>query len=71
MPGVSAVKAAELRDMTTAELRERLEQDRQELFNLRFQAATQQLDNPRRIRAVRKNVARILTVLSDRGTKGI
>ena len=60
------MKAAELREMTTTELRERLDQDRQELFNLRFQAAVQQLDNPRRIRDVRRNVARILTILSER-----
>jgi len=46
-----------------------LEKDRQELFNLRFQAATQQLENPRRVREVRKNVARILTILSQRGFK--
>jgi len=60
------VKAATLRDMTTIELEERLEQDRQELFNLRFQAATQQIDNPRRLRELRKNVARILTLLQER-----
>jgi len=52
--------------MTTVELQEQLEKDRQELFNLRFQAATRQLDNPRRVREVRKNVARILTLLSER-----
>jgi len=66
MSGVRAVKAAALREMTTVELQEQLEKDRQELFNLRFQAATQQLDNPRRVREVRKNVARILTLLSER-----
>jgi len=60
------VKAAALREMTTVELQEQLEKDRQELFNLRFQAATRQLDNPRRVREVRKNVARILTLLSER-----
>jgi large subunit ribosomal protein L29 len=60
------VKAAALREMTTVELQEQLEKDRQELFNLRFQAATQQLDNPRRVREVRKNVARILTIISER-----
>ena len=48
------------------ELREQLERDRQELFNLRFQAATQQLENPRRAREVRKNIARILTLLQER-----
>lgn len=60
------MKAAALREMTTVELQEQLEKDRQELFNLRFQAATQQLDNPRRVREVRKNVARILTIISER-----
>jgi large subunit ribosomal protein L29 len=48
------------------ELREQLERDRQELFNLRFQAATQQVDNPRRMREVRKNIARILTIIDER-----
>jgi len=52
--------------MTIVELREQLEQDRQELFNLRFQASSRQLENPRRIREVRKNIARILTILSQR-----
>ncbi len=60
------VKAQALREMTSQELREQLEKDRQELFNLRFQAATQQLDNPRRSREVRKNIARILTLLHER-----
>lgn len=62
------MKAAALREMTTVELQEQLEKDRQELFNLRFQAATRQLDNPRRVREVRKNVARILTLLSERAS---
>ena len=60
------VKPAELRDMTITELQEQLEKDRQELFNLRFQSSTQQLENPSRIRIVRKNIARILTILSQR-----
>ena len=55
--------------MTTIELREQLEKDRQEFFNLRFQASTQQLENPRRIREVRGNIARILTILSERGAR--
>jgi len=55
--------------MTTVELEERLEQDRQELFNLRFQAATQQIENPRRLRGLRKNVARILTLLQERANR--
>ena len=65
------VKAATLRDMTTAELQEQLEKDRQELFNLRFQSATQQVENTRRARVVRKNVARILTILSERGLREV
>ncbi len=62
------MKPGQLREMTTVELEEQLEEDRQELFNLRFQASTQQLENPRRMREVRKNIARILTILSERGT---
>ena len=65
------MKAATLRDMTTAELQEQLEKDRQELFNLRFQSATQQVENTRRARVVRKNVARILTILSERGLREV
>ena len=65
------MKAATLRDMPTVELQEQLEKDRQELFNLRFQSATQQLENTRRIRQVRKNVARVLTILSERGLREV
>jgi len=65
------VKAAALREMATVELQEQLEKDRQELFNLRFQSATQQMENTRRIREVRKNIARILTILSERGLREV
>jgi large subunit ribosomal protein L29 len=57
--------------MTPGELQEQLEKDRQELFNLRFQSATQQVENTRRIRLVRKNVARILTILSEKGLREV
>jgi large subunit ribosomal protein L29 len=60
------MKAAAIRAMTTHELQEQLEKDRQEQFNLRFQAATQQLENPRRLRKVRKSIARIMTILHER-----
>ena len=60
------MKAQALREFTNQELLEQLEKDRQELFNLRFQAATQQLENPRRSREVRKNIARLLTLLQER-----
>lgn len=63
------MKANALREMTAVQLREQLEADRQEIFNLRFQAATQQLENPRRIREVRRNIARILTLLHEQEAK--
>ncbi len=59
-------KVAELRDLVDDELIERLESFKEELFNLRFQLATGQLDNPMRIKQVRHDVARILTVLRER-----
>ena len=59
-------KIQELRDLGDHELIELLESDKEELFNLRFQLATGQLDNPMRIKNVRHEVARILTVLRER-----
>jgi large subunit ribosomal protein L29 len=59
-------KVAELRELGDDELIERLESFKEELFNLRFQLATGQLDSPMRIKQVRHDVARILTVLRER-----
>ena len=59
-------KVQELRDLPDDGLIERLESLKEELFNLRFQLATGQLDNPMRIKDVRHEVARILTVLRER-----
>jgi large subunit ribosomal protein L29 len=59
-------KAAELRDLPEDELFVRMESAKEELFNLRFQLATGQLDNPTRMRVVRHEVARIATVLRER-----
>jgi large subunit ribosomal protein L29 len=59
----------ELRDLGDEELFERLESDKEELFNLRFQLATGQLDNPMRIKDVRHEVARILTIVTERGSQ--
>ena len=59
-------KAAELRDLSDADLETRLEEAREELFNLRFQNATGQLDNYRRLGALRKEIARIMTVARER-----
>jgi large subunit ribosomal protein L29 len=59
-------KAAELRDLPDEELVTRMESAKEELFNLRFQLATGQLDNPARMKQVRHDVARIATVLRER-----
>lgn len=59
-------KAAELRDLPDDELVARMESAKEELFNLRFQLATGQLDNPARMKEVRHDVARIATVLRER-----
>jgi large subunit ribosomal protein L29 len=58
--------AAELRDKTPDQLREELVNLKKEQFNLRFQAATGQLENPARMKTVRRDVARVLTVLSEK-----
>jgi large subunit ribosomal protein L29 len=63
---VTQVKAKEVRNLSTDELAVRLEELKEELFNLRFQLATGQLDNPMRIREVRKNIARVKTVMRER-----
>jgi large subunit ribosomal protein L29 len=63
-------KARELRAQSETELRERVEELKEELFNLRFQLATGQLDNPMRIKQVRHEIARILTVLRERELEG-
>ncbi|WUS94985.1 50S ribosomal protein L29 [Kribbella sp. NBC_00709] len=58
--------AAELRNLGRDELMTKLGEAKEELFNLRFQAATGQLESHGRLRAVRKDIARIYTVLSER-----
>jgi large subunit ribosomal protein L29 len=60
------VKAAELRSQTTEELNQRVVELKEELFTLRFQAATGQLESHGRLRAVRKDIARVYTVLQER-----
>ncbi|MDP9441611.1 MAG: 50S ribosomal protein L29 [Actinomycetota bacterium] len=59
-------KASELRELADTELEGRLGEAKQELFNLRFQNATGQLDNSARITQVRRDVARIETILRER-----
>jgi len=63
------MKPGELRELPDEERLSRLEIQKEELLNLRFQAATGQLDNSMRIKQVRHDVARILTVLRDRQTE--
>ena len=60
------MKAAELRGMTAADLNKKLAELKEELFNLRFQHAINQLENPGRIEAVKRDIARVLTVLAEK-----
>lgn len=60
------MRADELRNLTDTELEQRLKEFKEELFNLRFQHATAQLDNPMRIREVRRTIARIKTIIRER-----
>ena len=59
------MKASELRESSVEELEIKLKDLKEELFNLRFQLAINQLENPTRIKAVKKDIARILTVQRD------
>lgn len=63
------MKAKELREMTDVELNKQLKDLKAELFNLRFQHAINQLDNPIRIEAVKKDIARVMTVLAQKNAK--
>ena len=63
------MKATELREMTDVELNKQLKDLKAELFNLRFQLAINQLDNPIRIEAVKKDIARVMTVLAEKNAK--
>lgn len=60
------VKAKAMRDMSPDEIRTRLQELREELFNLRFRNAMKQLDNPLKIREGRREMARLLTVLREK-----
>ncbi|GEL78060.1 50S ribosomal protein L29 [Tenuibacillus multivorans] len=60
------MKANEIRELTTAEIEQNIKSLKEELFNLRFQLATGQLENTVRIREVRKSIARMKTVIRER-----
>jgi large subunit ribosomal protein L29 len=62
----SSVKAHELDEMNSTDLEARLREAKEELFNLRFQAATGQLESHGRLRTVKKDIARIYTVVRER-----
>ena len=62
------MKAKELREMTTAELETKLAELKKDLFFLRMQHATNQLDNPLKINLVKKDIARIKTVIREKET---
>ena len=63
---MSHVKAKAMRDMSPDEIRTRLQELREEMFNLRFRNAMKQLDNPLKIRESRREMARLLTVLREK-----
>jgi large subunit ribosomal protein L29 len=62
----TGVSSGELRELNDEELIERLRESKEELFNLRFQMATGQLPNNRRLRLVRHEIARVYTILRER-----
>ncbi len=63
------MKATELRKMTSAELTSKLSELKGELFNLRFQNAINQLDNPHKITEVKHDIARVMTVLREKNAE--
>ncbi|MEM6355469.1 MAG: 50S ribosomal protein L29 [Pseudomonadota bacterium] len=65
------MNASELRSKTPDELRDQLEALRKEAFNLRFQAATGQLENTGRVRTVRRDAARVKTILNEKARAAV
>ena len=65
------MKIAEIRELKTPDLHSELDRIRRHLFDLRGQAVTEKLENPHQLQVVRKDVARILTVMRERGETGI
>ena len=63
------MKPAEIRELSVAELNQKLTDLKAELFNLRFQHAINQLDNPLRLQVVRKDIARVKTVIREKELK--
>ncbi len=65
------MRTKEIRDLSAEELDAQLKNSKQELFNLRFQLVTGQLDNPMRIRDVKRTIARIKTIMREREMGGV
>ena len=65
------MNVAEVRELDVEELQQRVTQTRRELFNLRFQHATGQLENTGQLKEVRKNIARLLTVLNQKQRENV
>jgi len=63
---VNQMKTKEIRQMSSEELNKKLNELKNELFNLRFRLATGQLDNPLSIRIVKKDIARVMTIIRQR-----
>ncbi|MBI2855787.1 MAG: 50S ribosomal protein L29 [Chloroflexi bacterium] len=61
----------EIRNLTDPQLRSELDSSMRELMNVRFRLSTRQLDNPQELRKVRKTIARLKTVMSERGMAGV
>lgn len=64
------MKSSELRELTLDELAKKETDMRKELFNLRFQKATGEIENPMRIRSIKKDIARVLTVITEKKIVG-
>ena len=62
------MKAGDVRDMTTDEIKSKITEAQEELFRLRFRSATQQIENPALIKSLRRDVARMRTILRERET---
>jgi large subunit ribosomal protein L29 len=64
------VKAEGVRELTDAEIGEKIAQTKEELFRLRFRSATQQLENPALLKTLRRDLARMQTILTERSRNG-
>ena len=60
------MKAEDIRDMTDDDIRERIEELKEEQFRLRFRGATMQLENPQLTKTIRRDIARLMTILHER-----